>query len=160
MSRRLFQKLAAKYYGPFEVTGRVGKVAYRLQLPEVSKVHPVFHVSQLKPVIGTSAASYPLPPVMQDELVVEPTEIIDTRYDEERRLEVLLKWNHLPDHEASWLKVGEVKQQFPNFSLEDKLNLANGGIDMPHRVYVRRKNRGEEQKEDSKSEEIELARDQ
>lgn len=41
-------KLAFRYFGPFQVTARVGAVAYRLQLPPGCSIHPVIHVSQLR----------------------------------------------------------------------------------------------------------------
>jgi hypothetical protein len=42
-------KLAPRYVGPYQITKRIGSLAYQLALPEVmAGVHPVFHVSQLK----------------------------------------------------------------------------------------------------------------
>jgi hypothetical protein len=47
-----FQNLAPKFYGPYTILKHVGQVAYQLALPIHSKLHPVFHVSCLKKVIG------------------------------------------------------------------------------------------------------------
>lgn len=57
------------------------------------------------------------------------------------------KWKHLPAHETSWIHAKEVKHQL-SFSLENKLSLVNGGIDMLKRVYVRRR------KEEGKKEDV------
>ena len=40
-------KLGPLYWGPFIVLGKL-TAAYKLDLPPYMKVHPVFHVSQLK----------------------------------------------------------------------------------------------------------------
>jgi hypothetical protein len=42
-------KLAPRYVGPYRICKRIGKLAYKLELPEeLAGVHPVFHVSQLR----------------------------------------------------------------------------------------------------------------
>jgi hypothetical protein len=47
------QKLAPKFYDPYTILKWVGQVAYQLSFPSHLKLHPVFHVSCLKNVIGT-----------------------------------------------------------------------------------------------------------
>lgn len=94
LTKRLCKKLAARYYGPFRVLAKVGNAAYRLELPVESRVHPVFNVSQLKQVLGREHEVIPLPSVLsvEDELVIEPEDVLDSRYDAEGRLGILIKW--------------------------------------------------------------------
>src|SRR3989337_4249989 len=46
-------KLAPQFIGPFRILARRGTVAYQLDLPEeLSDVHDVFHISQLRKCVS------------------------------------------------------------------------------------------------------------
>ncbi|GJS01270.1 putative reverse transcriptase domain-containing protein [Tanacetum coccineum] len=54
-------KLAPKFVGPFEITERIGPVAYRLRLlKELNGVHDTFHVSNLKKCLADPILQIPL----------------------------------------------------------------------------------------------------
>nr|GFD25136.1 putative chromo domain-containing protein [Tanacetum cinerariifolium] len=55
------QKLAPRFVGPFEITKKVGPVAYQLELPEeLNGVHDTFHVSNLKKCLADPTLQVPL----------------------------------------------------------------------------------------------------
>ena len=43
------KKFRSRFIGPYEITKKISSQAYQLKLPGSMKVHPVFHVSLLKP---------------------------------------------------------------------------------------------------------------
>jgi len=79
-----------QYYGHFSVLAKVGSVAFRLQLLEQARIHPVFYVSQLKLVVGLHQIYPELPQEFQGQCVnFYPKEILDRR-------EVTAQGAHVP----------------------------------------------------------------
>jgi hypothetical protein len=75
------EKLKPKFYGPFRVIGKIGEVAYELELPPGSRIHNIFHVSCLKKAIGQQIIpSKELPPLDDEgKLILEPETVLDVR---------------------------------------------------------------------------------
>lgn len=118
VARRPFQKLAFRYYGPYEVLAKVGAAAYRLKLPDDSRIHPVVHVSLLKRAMGAEVpVNADLPPtnaVLQAEQV--PKRILDQKKISKHGVEhqrVLVQWGELPASLSTWEDLAQLRQQFP-----------------------------------------------
>ncbi|XP_074369547.1 uncharacterized protein LOC141710938 [Apium graveolens] len=146
LARKPNEKLAPRFYGPFEILQQIGQVAYRLKLPSTSKIHDVFHVSKLKKAVGkhTDFSTIPsnLSPNM--ELLVEPLEVRCVRSSDhtgKAGTEVLIRWKGLPAFEDSWEQFVVILKQFPQFNLEDKVRVWVAGNVRPptHITYARRK---------------------
>jgi hypothetical protein len=83
-------KLAPRYVGPYQITKRIGILAYQLVLPKtMTGVHPVFHMSQLKKSEkGVEAKQVPMELLdLQDtlEYAEYPEKILDRAVKEARR---------------------------------------------------------------------------
>ena len=79
---RPLKKLLEKRFGPFEILKVVLKNASRLKLPQHWKIHPVFHVSLLKPAQAPypgNAHPPPEPVLINDQLEWEVSKILDSK---------------------------------------------------------------------------------
>jgi hypothetical protein len=114
LAPRANQKLAFKFFGPFQVVSRVGSVAYKLLLPASSSIHPVFHVSQLKTALPADYTVSPLPPDLEGLQI--PEKVLQRRIrtsDNTVVPQVLIQWSNLPRSLASWEDLDALKQRFP-----------------------------------------------
>ncbi|GAU45349.1 hypothetical protein TSUD_84720 [Trifolium subterraneum] len=134
LARRINQKLAARFYGPFEVVSKVGAVAYKLRLPAHSKIHHVFHVSLLEKAIGDYQAHGDLPKELDisEEEDVYPEKILGSRFIMQNGIatpQSLVQWKHKSLEDVTWEDDSFLTGQFPDISLEDKASFSGGAID-------------------------------
>ena len=98
------KKLTPKFIGPFQILQRVGPVAYRIALPPfLSRLHDIFHVSQLRKYVHDPLHVIELDEVqVRDDLTfdVSPTRIAD------RRVKVL-QGKEIPLVKVIWSRTGD-----------------------------------------------------
>lgn len=113
------QKLSPKFFGPFLVKAKVGTVAYTLQLSTESRIHPTFHVSQLKRHVGKQPVQSTLPLEGHDGMIPkEPIRILNCRMvkrDNQVVTEVLVEWVNTFPKDATWEVLHELQQWYPAF---------------------------------------------
>ena len=123
------KKLSDKYLWPYEILAKVGTHTYILWLPDTFRgVHPIYHVSMLKPeTLNKISNRVQLPPQapveVQGELEYEIAEIADSKIDHCRscKLLYLVCWlGYKNTEEFSWLPTRELE---PRKRLTLKLSL-------------------------------------
>jgi hypothetical protein len=119
---RVNGKLAPRYVGPFKIIDHKGEVAYQLELPpQLSGVHDVFHVSQLKKCLR----------VLEEQLLMEYLDLGGDLTYSERPIKILdsvervthskvikmckVQWSHHSEDEATWEHEEEVRADYPEF---------------------------------------------
>lgn len=120
ISLRKHLKLSSRYYGPYKILERIGKVAYKLDLPDTSRVHPVFHVSLLKKCLGKNIIPVPdLPTTDADgNYIVAPLDILGSRSVFRNGGEVFqiqVQWLNASANFTTWEDFQFIKRKFPAF---------------------------------------------
>jgi hypothetical protein len=100
-------KLALNFYRPYQIIKRIGSVDYKLALSTTSKIHPVFHVSCLKKVVGQNCRVQTILPELDEEgsLWFQPEVVLNNREDQlhgRSIKEVLIKWKDTSPNNATW----------------------------------------------------------
>ncbi|KAJ4780691.1 polyprotein [Rhynchospora pubera] len=135
-------KLSLRFYGPYKILERLGPVAYRLDLPPTSRIHPVFHCSLLKPYKGSTTPVIHSLPVTDsaNQPAHVPIAILQHRTilrGGKEVHQVLIQWSDLALEEASWEDMDAVDSS----RLADKSSFQEGGDVRPIKpiqVYTRR----------------------
>ncbi|GKD61831.1 hypothetical protein Tco_1299340 [Tanacetum coccineum] len=114
-------KLNPRYIGPFRILERIGPVAYHLELPqELSRVHNVFHICNLKKCLSDDTLVIPLEEIQLDDklnFVEEPVEIMDREVKQIKRSRIPIikvRWNAHRGPEYTWEREDQFREKYPH----------------------------------------------
>jgi hypothetical protein len=115
-------KLTPRFIRPFKILEKRGEVAYQLELPpQLSDVHDVFHVSQLKKCLRVPEEQLPMKELeAKEDLSYQeyPIKILETseRVTQNKKIKMCkVQWTHHTEEEATWEREEEMKVEFPSF---------------------------------------------
>jgi hypothetical protein len=113
-------KLAPRFIGPFKILEKRDEVAYQLELPsQLSDVHDVFHVSQLKKCLQLPEEQIPMEDLdVKEDLSYQEysIKILETSERVARNKKIKMckvQWTHHTEEEATWEREEELKVDFP-----------------------------------------------
>jgi hypothetical protein len=117
-------KLALRYVGPFKIIDCKGEVAYQLELPlELSDVHDVFHVSQLKKCLWVPEEQLPMEELdLGGDLTYSerPIKILDMakQVTHNKAIKICkVQGSHHTEDEATWEHEEELIVDYPELFL-------------------------------------------
>jgi len=111
----LSHKFLGPYVDPFKMLEYFFFNTYKLELSEIFKIHPIFHVSLLKPVAHDASRpnreynSRPPPDFIDNEPEFEVEVVFKSRQLRGREREYLLKWKGYHPIEASWVNESDME---------------------------------------------------
>ncbi|GJZ12837.1 ty3-gypsy retrotransposon protein [Tanacetum coccineum] len=99
----------------------IGPVSYKLALPSESRIHPVLHISNLKPCIDEPNDQYVLFPLLStmEGPLLQPTKLLDSRKVRVQNEWVAQQWDGIDT--TTWESWNTLQQKYPNLDLEDKV---------------------------------------
>ncbi|GJU97784.1 hypothetical protein Tco_1327055 [Tanacetum coccineum] len=114
-------KLNPCYIGPFQIIERIGPVAYRLELPqELSRVHNVFYVCNLKKCLSDDTLVIPLEEIQLDDklnFIEEPVEIMgrEVKQLKQSRIPIIkVRWSARKGPEYTWECKDQFREKYPH----------------------------------------------
>jgi hypothetical protein len=114
-------KLMPRFIGPFKILEKRGEVASQLELlPQLSDVHEVFHVSQLKKCMHVPEEEIPMEDLdaKEDFSYKEyPIKVLERSERVTRNKKVKMcnvQWSHHTEEEATWEREEELNAEFPS----------------------------------------------
>jgi hypothetical protein len=114
-------KLSPRFIGPFKITQKVGKLAYRIALPpDLIGMHDIFHVSMLRKYIANPDVIVEYEPLKIQEgliYVEEPVRIVDKKEQVLRTKTILIVkvlWRNHGMEEASWVAEHDMRSRYPH----------------------------------------------
>ena len=113
------KKLAPRFVGPFPISRVIGPAAVRLRLPRSLRVHPTFHVSQVKPVTENQQVPPTAPPEVIDSGPVYKVKQLLAVRNRGRGKQYLVDWEGYGPEERQWV---------PSHHIVDPDLIRGGGV--------------------------------
>nr|GEW09328.1 putative reverse transcriptase domain-containing protein [Tanacetum cinerariifolium] len=130
-------KMAPKFVGPFEITGRIGPLAYRLRLlKELNGVHGTFHASNLKKCLADQTLQVSLDEIQVDaklNFVEKHVEILKQEFKKLKRSRIVIvkvRWNSKQRPEFTWEREDQMRLNFVSTSTVLTVALGAGDLEV------------------------------